>query len=55
MNGCAPGLALIERLKATPKWAISQTELVSIFPKSCDFKIGDLALLLNLRTMPRPI
>ena len=23
MNGCAPGLALIERLKATRKWAIS--------------------------------
>ena len=22
MNGCAPGLALIERLKATRKWAI---------------------------------
>ena len=24
MNGCAPGLALIERLKATRKWAITQ-------------------------------
>ena len=23
MNGCAPGLALIERLKATRKWAIT--------------------------------
>ena len=23
MNGCAPGLALIERLKATRKWAIA--------------------------------
>jgi len=22
MNGCAPGLALIERLKATQKWVI---------------------------------
>ena len=22
MNGCAPGLALIERLRATRKWAI---------------------------------
>ena len=22
MNGCAPGLALIKRLKATRKWAI---------------------------------
>ena len=22
MNGCAPGLVLIERLKATRKWAI---------------------------------
>ena len=22
MNGCVPGLALIERLKATRKWAI---------------------------------
>ena len=22
MNGCAPGLALIERIKATRKWAI---------------------------------
>ena len=25
MNGCAPGLALIERLKATRKWAITNT------------------------------
>ena len=25
MNGCAPGLALIERLKATRKWAILLT------------------------------
>ena len=24
MNGCAPGLALIERLKATRKWAVSK-------------------------------
>ena len=24
MNGCAPGLALIERLKATRKWAINR-------------------------------
>ena len=24
MNGCAPGLALIERLKETRKWAILQ-------------------------------
>ena len=23
MNGCAPGLTLVERLKATRKWAIS--------------------------------
>ena len=23
MNGCAPGLALIERFKATRKWAIA--------------------------------
>ena len=23
MNGCAPGLTLIERLKATRKWAIN--------------------------------
>ena len=27
MNGCAPGLALIERLKATRKWAIQSTNL----------------------------
>ena len=27
MNGCAPGLAVIERLKATRKWAISNREL----------------------------
>ena len=26
MNGCAPGLALIERLKATRKWAIHARE-----------------------------
>ena len=25
MNGCAPSLALIERLKATRKWAIHRT------------------------------
>ena len=28
MNGCAPGLALIERLKATRKWAISLSYLI---------------------------
>ena len=27
MNGCAPGLALIERLKATRKWVITQWDL----------------------------
>ena len=26
MNGCAPGLALIERLKATRKWAIGLSQ-----------------------------
>ena len=28
MNGCAPGLALTERLKATRKWAIRHIFLV---------------------------
>ena len=33
MNGCAPGLALIERLKATRKWAIDNlTSLFLAFP-----------------------
>ena len=26
MNGCAPGLTLIERLKATRKWAIDSCQ-----------------------------
>ena len=29
MNGCAPGLALIERLKATRKWAIVQLNIMA--------------------------
>ena len=28
MNGCAPGLALIARLKATRKWAINPCPLI---------------------------
>ena len=36
MNGCAPGLALIERLKATRKWAIEFT--YSDFP--CHLKVN---------------
>ena len=32
MNGCAPGLALIERLKATQKWAIgSSLEILRVY------------------------
>ena len=30
MNGCAPGLALIERLKATRKWVIKNTTFFDI-------------------------
>ena len=33
MNGCAPGLALIERLKATRKWAVRLGGLGIINPK----------------------
>ena len=29
MNGCVPSLALIERLKATRKWAITVVSVVS--------------------------
>ena len=29
MNGCAPGLALIQRLKATRKWAIIRQRRVT--------------------------
>ena len=32
MNGCAPGLALIEMLKATRKWAITYLLIFSYFP-----------------------
>ena len=37
MNGCAPGLALIERLKATRKWAISKIQQFRIFRKQGSF------------------
>ena len=38
MNGCAPGLALIERLKATWKWAIIATILI------CQIKVLDCCI-----------
>ena len=31
MNGCVPGLALIERFKATRKWAISLPVITKYF------------------------
>ena len=40
MNSCAPGLALIERLKATRKWAI-----ISIFGLTSLFVISVFVLL----------
>ena len=44
MNGCPPGLALIERLKATRKWAIEQTKRGNVHKQNkqttmCDSKI----------------
>ena len=33
MNGCAPGLALIERLKATRKWGIDKACTGEIFAR----------------------
>ena len=33
MNGCAPGLALIERLKKTQKWAIMPTLVLISFER----------------------
>ena len=42
MNGCAPGLALIERLKVTRKWAIPNLILAVITPHIYGEKMSEI-------------
>ena len=48
MNGCAPGLILIERLKATLKWAI-----LNVWLKAC-FMISILSIFRTLDDIHSP-
>ena len=52
MNGCAPGLALIERLKATRKWAIQSTNLCPGDSYNI-FELRDQKNLLNTSIKPK--
>ena len=46
MNGCAPSLALIERLKATRKWAIVEQFLFSHYQAFESRAVRQLVMLL---------